>query len=282
RRTRLAYRHVHVGAQVALLHVAVAGAEIAHDGTQLRDVGLGLLGGAQIRLRHDLHERHARAVEVDEGRSGMPVVQRFSGVLFKMQPLDPDLHGLAVGQIDDDLALAHERRFVLADLIALRQIGIKVVLAVDTDFRLIRALSPRPVRTACLMHSSLITGSMPGMAASTSDTCELGSPPNAVEAPEKSFAREVTWAWTSMPITTSQSPVAPFMNFDFISGASINALQGAPPALPHAHTWCQPPLAILVKCFGHAPQGCRNCVRAHPPQEPRSDTGVGLSLNDRS
>src|SRR5262249_199039 len=63
------------------------------------------------------------------------------------------------------------------------------------------------------MHSSLITGSMPGIAASTSETCELGSPPNSVEAPEKSFDCEVTWAWTSRPITTSQSPVAPGMSF---------------------------------------------------------------------
>ncbi len=77
------------------------------------------------------------------------------------------------------------------------------------------------MRTACLMHSSLITGSMPGMAASTSDTCALGSPPNAVEAPEKSFDCEVTWAWISMPMTTSQSPVAPLMSFDFASGAFI-------------------------------------------------------------
>src|SRR5262249_53679927 len=62
------------------------------------------------------------------------------------------------------------------------------------------------------MHSSLITGSMPGIAASTSDTCELGSPPNSVEAPEKSFEREVTWAWTSRPMTTSQSPVVPLIS----------------------------------------------------------------------
>jgi hypothetical protein len=53
------------------------------------------------------------------------------------------------------------------------------------------------VRTACATHSPLITGSMPGIAASTSETCALGSPPNAVEAPENSFAFEVTWAWTS-------------------------------------------------------------------------------------
>src|SRR5215475_4227859 len=87
---------------------------------------------------------------------------------------------------------------------------------------LILALRPSPVRTACLMHSSLITGSMPGIAASTSETCELGSPPNAVEAPEKSFDCEVTWAWISMPITTSHSPAAPLISLDFISAASVD------------------------------------------------------------
>ncbi len=43
------------------------------------------------------------------------------------------------------------------------------------------------MRTACAMHSALITGSMPGMAASTSETWLLGSAPNSVEAPENSF-----------------------------------------------------------------------------------------------
>src|SRR5262245_64614083 len=66
-----------------------------------------------------------------------------------------------------------------------------------------------------------MTGSMPGIAASTSETWEFGSPPNSVEAPEKSFDCEVTWAWISMPTTTSQSPVAPLMSFDFFDGAFI-------------------------------------------------------------
>src|SRR5262245_30362142 len=56
-----------------------------------------------------------------------------------------------------------------------------------------------------------MTGSMPGMAASTSDTWLLGEPPNAVEAPENNLALEATWACTSMPITTSQSPVTPLI-----------------------------------------------------------------------
>jgi DNA-binding YbaB/EbfC family protein len=58
-----------------------------------------------------------------------------------------------------------------------------------------------------------LTGSIPGIAASTSETWLLGSPPNSVEAPENSLDLEVTWACTSMPMTTSQSPVAPFRNF---------------------------------------------------------------------
>ena len=43
RRSRLSHRDVDVGAQDPLLHVAVAGAEIAHDGAQLGEIGLGLL-----------------------------------------------------------------------------------------------------------------------------------------------------------------------------------------------------------------------------------------------
>ena len=54
---------------------------------------------------------------------------------------------------------------------------------------------------------------MPGIAASTSETWLLGSPPNAVEAPENSFDFEATWACTSRPTMISQSPVAPEMRF---------------------------------------------------------------------
>jgi hypothetical protein len=52
---------------------------------------------------------------------------------------------------------------------------------------------------------------MPGIAASTRLTWLFGSAPNSVDAPEKSLAFEVTCAWTSRPITTSHSPVAPWM-----------------------------------------------------------------------
>ena len=53
------------------------------------------------------------------------------------------------------------------------------------------------------------TGNMPGIAASTKDTWLFGSAPKAVALPENSLALLVTCAWTSRPITTSHSPVAP-------------------------------------------------------------------------
>ncbi len=80
---------------------------------------------------------------------------------------------------------------------------------------MIRALSPSPVRTAWAMQASLMTGSIPGMAASTKATFALGSAPKAVEAPEKSLAFVATCAWTSRPITSSQSALAPWITLGF-------------------------------------------------------------------
>src|SRR5437667_20884 len=57
-----------------------------------------------------------------------------------------------------------------------------------------------------------MTGSMPGIAASTRETWEFGALPNAVDAPENSLAFDVTCACTSMPMTTSQSPLAAHHN----------------------------------------------------------------------
>src|ERR1700681_131073 len=94
------------------------------------------------------------------------------------------------------------------------------------------AFRPRPVRTACLMQASLMTGNMPGIAASTSETWELGSPPNSVEAPENSFEFEVTWAWASMPMTTSQSPVEPLISFELVALMLVYRPAAAPRRLP--------------------------------------------------
>src|SRR5262245_21114248 len=94
------------------------------------------------------------------------------------------------------------------------------------------------------------------MAASTSETCELGSPPKAVEAPENSFDCEVTWAWISMPMTTSQSPLAPLIRFVFADRAVIDITQsdigGQRGGRP----------CIFVRRSAGAPQVCRSSTRA--------------------
>ncbi len=74
----------------------------------------------------------------------MLVVQRLAGVLLEMQPLDADGDGLAVVEIDDHLALADDRLLVLADLIALRQVGIEIVLAVEHRLQIDLGLQPEP------------------------------------------------------------------------------------------------------------------------------------------
>src|SRR5258708_27443762 len=75
--------------------------------------------------------------------------------------------------------------------------------------RLVCAPSASPVFAACSTQNRLITGSMPGKAASTKLTWVFGSAPKAVAAPENSLAFEMIWAWTSSPITISHVPVLP-------------------------------------------------------------------------
>ncbi len=83
----------------------------------------------------------------------MLVVHRLAGILFKVQALDADLDvlelALTVGtERDDDLALADDRVLELRDLVALRQVRIEVVLAVEdgaiVDLRLQAGRCARP------------------------------------------------------------------------------------------------------------------------------------------
>ena len=72
------------------------------------------------------------------------VVQRLAGILLQMQPRDADLARGAVGELDLDLAFADDRVLVLADLIAGRQIGIEVVLAVEPADQVDVRVQPKP------------------------------------------------------------------------------------------------------------------------------------------
>ena len=96
-----------------------------------------MLGRVDVRRRDDLDERRAGPVEVDEravgagdpalGAAHVHVLRR---VLLEMGADDADLE-LAVGGRQRHLPVHAEGLVVLGDLVALRQVGIEVVLAVE-------------------------------------------------------------------------------------------------------------------------------------------------------
>ncbi len=82
--------------------------------------------GADVGLGDDLDQRGAAAVEVDQRGSGAVDPARLADVGQLRRVL------LQVGAVDADvaeLAVHRDRLVVLADLVALRQVGIEVVLA---------------------------------------------------------------------------------------------------------------------------------------------------------
>ncbi len=145
RRGHLAGRRVDVEVdvgidpQAALLHVAVRHAEVREQQLELGQIGLGLGRRAHVGLADDFQERRAGPVQVDlaVGQARLLVVQAFAGVLFEVCPDDADPLGLdsALGIADLQPALGAEWQIVLADLIALGQVGIVVVLAVPLGER---------------------------------------------------------------------------------------------------------------------------------------------------
>ncbi len=126
--------HVRVDPQAPLLHVAVAHAEVHQEQLQLVEPGSCLLWAAEIGLRDDLAQRRAGPVEVDPavGLAGRLVVHALARVLLEVHADDADL-----SRREGPLRIAHlespvgrERQVVLADLVALRQVRVVVVLPV--------------------------------------------------------------------------------------------------------------------------------------------------------
>ena len=74
----------------------------------------------------------------------MLVVLRFAGILFQMQPRDADGFRTAIRQFNINRAFANDGMRVLADLIALRQIGIEVILAIKTGPEIDLGIQAKP------------------------------------------------------------------------------------------------------------------------------------------
>jgi hypothetical protein len=83
-----------------------------------------------IRVTHDLDERHAAAIEVQRRRPvgvRKPFVQRLARILFEVHADDADASRVSA-RLELQYPLGGERTVVLRYLIALRQVGIEVVL----------------------------------------------------------------------------------------------------------------------------------------------------------
>ncbi len=170
---------VGVDPQAPFLHVAVGNAEVGQQQLQFGQIGLRLGRRAQVGLADDLQQRRARAVQVDAavGLAGHFVVHALAGVFFEMGPDDADLLRLEaiLGVADRQVAVVRQRQVVLADLVALGQVRVVVLLAVPLgeagDLAVQRhGRSQAPVRKP----RRFITGSVPGMPMQTGQVCVLG------------------------------------------------------------------------------------------------------------
>ncbi len=132
-------RDVRLGAQLALFHLGFRRADRPEQGAERDGVVAGFVGGPQVRLAHDLHQRRAGSVQVDERLRRLVQlvagVDELARVLLQVDAPDADAPAVELEMTVD----AH-REVVLADLVALRQVGIHVVLAIE--LRVTRNLTP--------------------------------------------------------------------------------------------------------------------------------------------
>src|SRR3954453_22852478 len=84
------------------------------------------------------------------------------GVLLEVRAHDPDL-SLAVLRRQEEPAATAERRFVLADLVALRQVGVEVVLAGEDGLVCYPAVEGEPEAYRHLDRTEVRDGQRPGI-----------------------------------------------------------------------------------------------------------------------
>ncbi len=101
-----------------------------------------------VRLADDLQQRHAAAVQIHQrvrARHTRPVlhVEQLAGVFFEMHAAHANLFG-AGSRVNQHPAVRRQRQFVLRDLIAFGQVGIKIILAREDVLALDLAIERQP------------------------------------------------------------------------------------------------------------------------------------------
>ena len=96
---------------------------------QLAGIGRRLGRAGNLRLGDAFHQWRTGTVQIDAGGAIEHVVQRLAGVFFQMRAGDADALAVALAHGDVQMPIGHDRQFELADLVALGQIGIEIMLA---------------------------------------------------------------------------------------------------------------------------------------------------------
>ena len=123
-----------------MIHAGVGNAQGCNELTQRGNVGLSHLGraltGANDRLGNDLNERNARTVAIHQGRRGAvntavctTEVGQLAGVFLHVGTLDFHAPLGAVFQHYVQVAVIGNRLVVLGNLVVLRLVRVKVILA---------------------------------------------------------------------------------------------------------------------------------------------------------
>ena len=107
---------------------------------------------------------------------------------------------------DVEPAADADRCLVHADLVALREVRVEVVLAREARARC-DACSGSPARpgSRTRRRGGSAPAARPAWPRQTGQTCVFGAAPNAAEQPQKIFDSVSSSAWTSSPITASMS-----------------------------------------------------------------------------
>jgi len=118
--------HVGVAAEGAFFHVAVADFEIYQDFMQAPEVFRRLFRRTDIRFADNFDERHAGAVQIHVAYRIIVVMDQLARVFLHVNPGDADLPG-PLARLDHDVPVLRQRIGVLRNLVALGQVGIKVI-----------------------------------------------------------------------------------------------------------------------------------------------------------
>src|SRR5262252_6895553 len=135
----------------------------------------------------------------------MLIVQRLAGILLEMQPLDAHPYG-AMWHIDGNFALSHHWRLVLADLIALRQVRVEIIFAVEHRTQVDLRIKPE-AGAHRLSNALLVDHWQHARHRGVNERyVRIRFTSERSGGAGKQLRFELTWAWTSSPMTTSQSP----------------------------------------------------------------------------